>query len=348
MTSEVRMGVRTLVVGYGYAGRAFHSYLVGLTSGLELAGICVRDPEKQKRAAAERGCRIYADYAAALADPGIDLVVLATPNSTHAALAIQALNAGKHVVTDKVMCLNLAEFDAMAAAQQASGKLLTVFQNRRWDGDYLTIRKLREEGRLGAVRVIETAWQNFGIWGGWRGQRAMGGGKLYDLGAHMIDQICLLFAEPVVSVYCALGHDFPEFDIESRALVTIRFASGAVGVCDTSALAAIKKPRWYVCGTGGTFVKHGLDAQEQAMREGRIDEAVEPADSYGTLGDGQTETRIPTLPGRWRSFYENVRDVIAAGAAPAVTLESLRKQITVIDAAFRSAATNEVIKISHA
>jgi scyllo-inositol 2-dehydrogenase (NADP+) len=336
--------VRTVVVGYGFAGRCFHSYLVGLTPGLALHGVASRSPATRERIVAERRCRAYDHVEAVLADPEVDLVVLATPNSTHAELAVRALAAGKHVVTDKVMCLSLRECDRMLAAARRSGRLLSVFQNRRWDGDYLTLRRLMADGRLGDVRSLEVAWQGFGAWGGWRGQAAMGGGKLYDLGAHLIDQVLLLFPEAVTSVYARLHHDLPVTDTESQALAVIGFASGRTAVVDTSSLAAIAKPRFYACGTGGTFIKYGVDPQDKAMIAGDIDSAREDEALCGRLHDGKTETRIPTLPGRWRCYYENIAAVLAGTAAPAVRLGEVRRAIAVLDAAFRSARSGQAVR----
>ncbi len=336
---------RAVVIGYGFAGRCFHSYLIGITPGLSLHGVASRNPETREKIVAERGCRAYASFEEVLEDPEVDLVVLATPNAVHAEQAIAALEAGKHVVSDKVMCLTLADCDRMIAAAERAGKLLTVFQNRRWDGDYLTVRQLMAAGELGEVRSAEVAWQGFGAWGGWRGQAALGGGKLYDLGAHLVDQLCLIFPQPVERVYCRMHHDLPETDTESQALLVIEFEGGATGIVDTSSLAAIPKPRWYVCGTGGTFVKHGLDPQEAAMIAGDIDAAREDEGKYGRLHDGQAERVVPTLPGRWRSYYENVRDVLVEGAQPAVKLPELRRQIAVLDAAFRSAREREVVSL---
>lgn len=338
--------IRTVVIGYGFAGRCFHSYLVGLTPGLVLHGVASRHPATREKIVAERRCRAYDSFEAVLADPDVDLVVLATPNSTHCDLAVEALRAGKHVVTDKVMCLTLRECDRMLAAARRSGRLLSVFQNRRWDGDYLTLRQLMADGRLGDVRWLEMAWQGFGAWGGWRGQAAMGGGKLYDLGAHLIDQILLLFPEAVTSVHCRLHHDLPTTDTESQALVTIGFESGRTALCDTSSLAAIPKPRFYACGTGGTFCKHGVDPQEKAMIAGDIDAAREDEALYGRLHDGKQETRIPTLPGRWRCYYENIAAVLAGQAEPAVKLAEVRRAIAVLDAAFRSARLGRSVQVN--
>ncbi len=337
--------VQTAVIGYGFAGRSFHSYLVGLVPDMTLRGICTGNPERQTQARAERSCRIYREFQEVLDDDGVDLVVLATPNATHCELAVRALDAGKNVVTDKIMCLNLGEYRQMTEAAERNGKLLSVFQNRRWDGDYLTLKKVMEDGLLGDVRHLEMAWQGLGAWAGrWRGEKQAGGGKLNDLGAHLIDQICQLFPEPLESVYAKLQYDWPQCDVESHALVVINFEGGRTAVCDTSSIAAISKPRMYALGKEGAFCKCGLDPQEQAMKDGNIDAAVEPEENYATVKTGDGEQRCPTIPGRWRCYYENIADVLLNGAELAVTPASVRRSIAVIDAAFRSSETDSVVR----
>lgn len=334
---------RLVVVGYGRWGRCCHCYLIRGTPGLVLHGVVSADAAKREAIVADQGCRAYATLEDALGDEAVDAVVLATPNGAHAAQAVAALEAGKHVVTDKVMCLTLGECERMIDAAQRHDRLLTVFQNRRLDGDFLTVRQLLETGALGDVRWLEMAWQGFGIWGGWRGQAAMGGGKLYDLGAHLLDQILVLFPEPVLSVYCRTHFDLPERDVESEGFVVITFASGRTAVIDVSSLAAVQKPRFYVRGTLGTFTKHGLDPQEKAMMAGAIDDAVEPEGQYGTLRTRDAERVVPTLAGRWRTFYENLRQALVSEAAPLVTLAEARRVMSVMDAAKRSAATGQVV-----
>ena len=336
--------VRMAVIGYGFAGRSFHSYLIGLVPDLELRGIASRDPATRQRIEKERKCKAYESLEEVLSDPEIDAVVLATPNSTHAEMAISALRAGKHVVTDKVMALTEADCLRMIAEAERAGKLLTVFQNRRWDGDFLTLKNLIAEGRLGDLRWLEMAWQGFGAWGGWRGRREMGGGKLYDLGAHMVDQILQIFGEDPTAVYARLHHDLPGTDVESHALVVMEFPGGRTAVCDVSALAAIPKPRIHAFGTGGTFRKYGLDPQEQAMIRGDIDSAREDPANYGRFNDGRTETAIPTIPGRWRSFYENFADAVLRGARLAVDPRSVARSVRVIEAAFESAGKGRVVR----
>lgn len=337
---------RAVVIGYGYAGRSFHSYLINLTPGLTLHGVVSSSAEKRQQIEQERGCKAYSSFGEVLADPAVDLVVLATPNDLHATYAIQAMEAGKHVVTDKPMAVTLAEADKMVAAAKRTGKLLSVFQNRRWDGDYLTVRKLLDEGQLGTVRWIEMAWQRWGAPRGWRGQAEKGGGRLYDLGAHLVDQLLQLFPQPVAAVYCRTHHDFSHTDVESHALITVHFANGATGVCDLSSMSAIDKPRFKIYGDRATFIKYGLDPQEEAMRAGQIDTAINREDSYGQLNDGTTETVIPTVPGRWRSYYENVRDAVNGEAELAVKATEVQRVMVVLDAAFRSAASGQVVPIT--
>lgn len=336
-----------VVIGYGFAGRSFHSYLIGLAPGLTLHGIASRDAETRRKIEEERGCRAYESFEQVIADPDVDLVVIATPNSTHADLSVRALQAGKNVVTDKIMCLTLEECDRMIAAARENHVFLTAFQNRRRDGDFLTVQKLMEEGEagpLGVVRWVEMAWHGFGAWGRWRGQAAMGGGRFHDLGAHLVDQMTLLFPQPIESVYCRMHHDFPSVDVESEALLIITFEGGRTGVCDLSSRTAVSKPRFLLRGEKATLVKHGLDPQEAAMKAGDIDSAAEDPANYARLHDGKQEIVIPTLPGRWRDFYENVAAVLTEKAEPLVSLESLRRQMSVIDAAKRSAASGQAVR----
>ena len=337
--------VRTVVIGYGYAGRNFHSYLIGLEPRLELAGIVARRPEVAQRIAEERGCPVIPSVEAALTDDSVELVVVATPNSTHADLVVQALDAGKHVVTDKVMCLSLADCDRMIAAAQRAGRMLSVFQNRRCDGDYRTVRALIDSGELGDVRWLELAWQGLRPWGGWRGQAEMGGGRYLDLGAHLVDQALLLFPETVDSVYGRMDWAYPEFSVESDAHLTIAFQGGRTAIVDVSSMCAVSKPRWLVKGTQATYAKWGLDPQEAAMNAGDIDSAVVDPAQDGKVHDGRTERVVPTQPGRWRDYYQNIAAVLLDGAEPLVKHAELRRQIAVLEAGRQSAMTGQAVHV---
>ncbi len=336
---------KTAVIGYGFAGKCFHCYLVNITPGLELYGVASSRADARDQIRKDFGCYAYESFESVIEDPDIDLVVIATPHNTHCDLAVRALSAGKHVVTDKVMALTLSECDRMIEAAHQNNRLLSVFQNRRWDGDFLTLRKLTREGHLGHVSWLEMSWQQgFGPPRGWRGRRETGGGKLYDLGAHIIDQLTLFFPGRIEHVFCRMNYDHPDADVESHAMVILGFSNGTTGICNTSSLARIKKPRIYACGDKATFVKYGVDPQESAMLQGDIDQAVEPPEQYGTLHDGAEEKKVETVPGRWRNYYENIADVLAGRSEPLVKLDEVRRQMAVLDAAVQSAHTGEAVK----
>jgi len=336
-----------VVVGYGFAGRCFHAYLIGLTPDLHLHGIAARRPEVRDRAREELGTETYAAFEDVLADPVVDLVVLATPNDLHAPHAIAAMEAGKHVVTDKPMCLSLSEADDMLAAARQTGRLLTVFQNRRWDGDYLTVRLALEQGLLGDLRSIETAWGQYGPPRGWRGSQEHGGGRLLDLGAHMIDQALQLVPSPAERVYARLCSDIWETDVEDHAHCILTFANGVDAHITTSSLTRQPRPRWYILGTGATLIKEGVDPQEQAMIAGDIDAAREDPVRYPRLwteiAGRSAETVLEPVPGRWRCFYENVAAAIMGTEELAVQPESVRAVVAVLDAARESAATGAAV-----
>ncbi len=337
---------RIAVVGYGRWGRQCHTYLINLTEGLELRCVVSSDAEKRQQASRDRNCLAYSSFEEALSDPLVDAVVLATPSVTHVDLTVKALESGKHVLTDKVMCLNAAECRRMIAAAKANKKLLTVFQNRRFDGDFQTVKWLMSNGSLGQVKWLEQSWIGFGKWGNWRGHKALGGGRIYDLGAHLLDQALQLFPEPVESVYCRIHHDWEDADIESEALIVIAFQGGKTAVTDLSSMSFCEKPRYLVKGDAGTYIKYGLDPQEAAMINGNIDAAMESPSKYGTLKGRNRMERIPTLPGNWRKFYENFRDSLRGEAVPAVDLDSELRLMEVIDAIHESISTGQVVKFS--
>ncbi|MDA0710436.1 MAG: Gfo/Idh/MocA family oxidoreductase [bacterium] len=334
-----------VVIGYGFAGRRFHSYLVGLEPGLNLYGVSSRDPQTRELILAERKCLAFSSYEEVLADDQVDLVVLATPNAQHAPDAIAALGAGKHVVTDKPMCLTLAQCDAVHQAALQSGRVFSVFQNRRWDGDFMTLQNLLSEGQLGDLRWLEMAWVNASKPGGWRGENSPGGGRIYDLGAHLLDQCLLVFTEAVTSVFCRLHRDFGSDQVESHAMITIGFEDGATAIVDTGSMHHTPKPRIQAFGRSGSYVKYGRDPQEEAMKQEKIDTARESPETFGTLVAGKTEKKVATLPGRWRNYYELIACQITNRPCvhQPVRFEETRRVMAVIDAAFESAQTGEVV-----
>ena len=330
-------------MGYGFAGRCFHSYLVGLAApALALKGVVSSRPEARADIETRLGVQAWSHFDEVLTNDEVELVVLATPNDLHAPQAIAALEAGKHVVTDKPMCLDGAEADAMLAAATASGKLLTVFQNRRWDGDFLTVKQLLADGQLGDLVYAQLAWGQYGAPGSWRGQAHRGGGKFVDLGAHMIDQALQLVPAPLERVYARFTDAGLSNDVEDHAHCNLSFANGTEIHVVTSSIARVPMPRWYVLGTDGAFIKHGVDPQERAMIAGNIDTARESDRDnwprlHRELAGRSAETMLEGVPGRWRSFYENVAAAIRGEQTLAVTPQSVRVVMAVLDAARASA-----------
>jgi scyllo-inositol 2-dehydrogenase (NADP+) len=340
-----------VVVGYGYAGRYFHIPLLALTPRLRLYGVVSGRAEARTQIRHRFGVKTFAHVEGALADPQVDVIVLATPNDLHASQAIAALQAGKHVVTDKPMCLNVAEADAMIAASRQSGRLLSVFQNRRWDGDFLTIGAILEQDLIGEPFLIETAWLQARPPRGWSSERDRGGGKFLDLGAHLIDQAVALIASPVTRVYARFHSGIWPNDVEDHAHCIVSFASGVDVHVTTSSVAPMQARRWHLLGRKGALVKEGFDPQEQALVAGDIGTASEDPKYYARVYSAVTgrptetvaETVVPTLPGRWQAFYDNLAEVLQNDAVLAVSPESSRVVMAVIEAAQQSAQTGQAI-----
>jgi len=337
-----------VVVGYGYAGRYFHTPLLALIPGLRLYGVVSGRAEAREQIRQRYGVKTFAHFGQVLADPQVDVVVLATPNDLHAPQAIAAMRAGKHVVTDKPMCLNLAEADAMLATSRQYGCLLSVFHNRRWDGDFLTLGTIVAQGLLGELFLVETAWLQARPPRGWSSERRRGGGKFLDLGVHLIDQAMALLRAPVTQVYARFHSGVWPTDVEDHAHCIVSFASGVDVHVTTSSAAHAQTRRWRLLGTKGALVKEGFDPQEQALLAGDIETASEDPRQYARLyrevAGQSAETVVPTLPGRWPAFYDNIADALQNDAALAVTPESSRAVMAVIEAAQQSAQTGQAIR----
>lgn len=314
--------VHVALVGYGYAGRVFHAPLIAAVQGLQLRGIV------SSRAGAVQadwpGVRVYDDLAGALRDRAIDLVVLATPNAVHASQAHAALDAGKHVVVDKPFTVTVAEAEAVVAHAERAGRVLSVFQNRRWDADFLTVRALIAEGALGEVTYFESRFDRFRpvVRDRWRERDGPGSGLWYDLGPHLVDQALQLFGQPLaVTADLAIQREGGESCDYFH--VVLRYERLRV-VLHASMLVAANDLRFAVHGTRGSFLKYGVDSQEEALKAG-----VRPGsqgwgdDSRpGVLtvvdGDVQATREVPGEVGDYRRFYEGVWEAIRRGGRPPV------------------------------
>ncbi|MFI1362542.1 Gfo/Idh/MocA family protein [Streptomyces griseochromogenes] len=342
--------LRVGLIGYGLAGSVFHAPLIAATEGLTLDTVVTSNPERQEQARAEfPGIRL-ATTPETLFDRAdeLDLIVIASPNRTHVPLATAALKAGLPVVVDKPVSGTAAEARGLAALAEERGLLLSVFQNRRWDNDFLTLRKLVEDGELGDVRRFESRFERWRPQpkGGWResGDPAEIGGLLYDLGSHVVDQALVLFG-PAAEVYAEADVRRPGAETDDDTFIALTHASGVRSHLYVSATTPQLGPRFRVLGSQAGYVKYGLDPQEAALREGLRPGpkwGAEPEPLWGRLGAGESPLTdggrpVPTVPGDYPAYYAAVAAALTgAGPNPVTALEAAAA-LDVLEAAHRSA-----------
>jgi len=321
------LSIGVAVVGYGAAFNRglYHCNAVKATEGMSLRAVCDPDPQRREQAVRDHGVKTFAYMDDLLGEDGIDLVVLVTPNHTHMPLAIQALDSGRHVVTEKAMCLTLQEADRMIEAGRRNGRLLSAFQNRRWDRDYLTVRQVVQGGALGDLFQIECGVSLFGRPPkGWRRDCRAGGGLLYDWGAHLLDQIVLLTPSEPAHVFAATDRRRTG-EADTHARVIVRFEDGLLGEMEVSRASWIPRPRWRVCGGRGTLLHQGAGFRLKT-------------------DEGEREIAY-TAPGDPNDYYRNIVAVLEEGAPLLVTPEQVRKSIAIIEAALRSDETGASVKL---
>jgi scyllo-inositol 2-dehydrogenase (NADP+) len=336
------------LIGYGLAGKAFHAPLIGAEPRMRLAAVATS--RAGELATDWPMARAETDPGAILADPKIDLVVIATPNDTHAPLARAALEAGKAVVIDKPLAVDPAEGETLVALAEARGRMLSVFHNRRWDGDFLTTRPLIERGSLGQVMLYEARWDRFrlAVARSWKEGPGAGFGLLPDLGSHLIDQAVLLFGLPD-ALSADIARQRPDARNEDYFELTLHY--GAMrAILSASTLVTAPRPRFAVHGTAGNFVKYGLDPQEAWMRAGhRPDDpgfGEDSPESFGTLTDCEGRAhRVPTEPGNYRRYYAGIADALLDGAPPPVDPADAVTGLRLIELARRSAAEGRRLAI---
>ncbi len=317
--------IRAGLVGFGSSARVFHAPVIRAVPGLELAAIVERHGDAARQAYPD--VCVVRDLAALLADDSIRLVVIATPNVSHHELARQCLLAGRDVVVDKPFTVTSSEARDLVELAGARGRLLCVYQNRRWDGDFLTLRQLMGCGTLGRVVRFESRYDRYRARrrpAAWRESDAPGSGILFDLGPHLLDQALVLFGMPhAVTADIRLERDDSVVDDAFDILLdypNLRVLLGA------TMLACAPGPRFLVHGTRGTYSKYGMDPQENALKAGGLPGTPgwgeEEEALWGTLTlaeDGSVARRaVRTQPGDYRLYYANVRDAMAGSTPLAV------------------------------
>lgn len=299
--------------------------------------------------------KVYDSPQAIYDDPGVDLVLIATPNDTHKDYAIACLRAGKHVICEKPVTMDAAELEEVMAVAAQTDRLFSIHQNRRWDKDYLTIRKILEDGLLHNPYTIESRVQGSRPLYGWRAFAPNGGGLLLDWGVHLLDQMLDLVPYPVVSVQAHL-HSLITTQVDDVFHVLLRFENGCTALINISTNCYIPLPRWHVSCENGTAV---IDNWELT---GRIVQLADPtvrdfedAIVYTHAGPTRTmlprpasttkQTPLPTVTGHWSDYYRNIVDVLQNGAQPIVTPAQALRVMKVIDACFYSDRTGEAVAV---
>ncbi|HEY3867369.1 MAG TPA: Gfo/Idh/MocA family oxidoreductase [Actinocrinis sp.] len=315
--------LRVAVIGYGLAGAVFHAPLVAATSRMRVAAVVTGNAERAAQArAAYDGVRVLSNPDEVFANAGdYDLAVVAAPNDAHAPLARSALAAGLPVVVDKPFTPTAAQGAELVDAAEKAGLLLSVYQNRRWDGDFLTVRRLIDSGELGTVARFESRFERWrpAPHGGWRetGGPEQAAGLLYDLGSHLIDQALQLFGPPT-AVYAETDTRRAGVRSDDDTFVAITHAGGVRSHLWMSAVTPQLGPRFRVLGSKAAYVKYGLDVQEEALRSGGRpgDEnwGVDAPQRHGLLGAGDELRQVPTERGSYESYYAGIAASLLDGA----------------------------------
>ena len=339
--------LRIALVGYGYAGKTFHAPLISTTEGLALVVVASSDAGKVH--ADLPTVQVVSDAQLAIGDPRVDLVIIASPNDTHAPLARAALHAGKHVVVDKPFALDLAQARELAQLAASCRRTLSVFHNRRWDSDFLGVRDAIERGLLGHVAHFESHFDRFRPVprDRWRERADVGGGLWYDLGPHLIDQALLLFGLPE-RIQANLTIQREGGQATDWAHVVLEYVSQRV-ILHASMLVAGGNARFTVHGSRGSLVKPHADRQEAqllaGMRPGSPGWGEDPDAMVFYDGDGQA-SRSLAPPGDQRNYYAQLRDAINQNGANPVPPRQAVTVMAVLEAAIESSARGSAVALS--
>ena len=349
MRDKIQVGL----IGYGLAGRVFHAPVMQATPQLRLKKVVERrnDESRQRYPWVE----VARDVQALFQDEEIELVVVATPNSSHFELAQQALLAHKHVVVDKPFTTTASRAEELIELARRQNRLISVFQNRRWDGDFLTVRKILESRLLGRLVAYESHFNRFRNArqaNAWREAEGEGSGILFDLGSHLIDQALVLFGWPQM-VAADIRRQRKGAQTDDYFELALHYAGLKVSL-QAGMLAREPGPRFILHGTEGSFVKHGLDPQEEALKRGLTPSAPhwgeESAELWGKLNTQiaglHIAGQVESLAGSYQAFYQNIADAIAGSAELAVKPEEARNTIRIIELARQSSAEKRALPAS--
>lgn len=342
---------RIAIVGYGGMGR-WHGWRIREVDCLELAGIYDIAQEAMDFAR-EKEIPTYESFEAILADKTVSIVTVAVPNHLHKDICIRLMEAGKHVVCEKPVALNSAELQEMIDTANRCGVLFTVHQNRRWDEDFLVVKKLLQENPLGKIFRIESRVHGSrGIPGDWRNQKQYGGGMVLDWGVHLFDQILQMIPGKLKSVYAQLSFVTNE-DCDDGFTATLNFENGPAIQVQVGTSNFINLPRWYVLGENGSAVIENfkMDGKIVMVSDWEKRDAVPVVTAAGltkTMAprtkDTIAEYPLPRVASDVHDFYRNVAKVIRGEETPLITHAEVMRVMKLMEAVFQSAETNKVIE----
>lgn len=344
--------IRTAIASYGMSGSVFHAPLLDAHEGFELAGILERNSDRS----AERhsGARIFRNYEEMLADRSIELVVVNTPDNLHYDMCLKALEAGKHAIVEKPFTQTAEQAENLIAEAGKKGLMLGVFHNRRWDNDFLTIRKIISEGLLGRLVSYEARFERFRNFiqeGTWKEKKESGTGTLYNLGSHLIDQALVLFGMPV-SVTADVRSQRDGSNVDDAFSIRLEYPEVRVSL-HASYLVRQPGPRFQLHGTEGSYLKDGPDPQEEALKNGKIPGGPgwgeEDAGAWGLLdtnvGGLHYRGRIESIPGNYTAYYDDIHRALTRDKEPVVTAQQALNVIRVIEAAYASSKQKAAVSL---
>jgi predicted dehydrogenase len=347
--------LRVGLIGFGYAGRTFHAPLISTTTGLALAAVASSDAAKV-RASLGDGAAVFSSAPALIAESGVDLVVIASPNATHFELASAALSAGKHVVVDKPFTATADEALQLAQLAEDKGLLLSVFHNRRWDSTTRTARRLLDEGVLGPIRYAAMHYDRFRPQpqARWKENSDAGGGLWMDLAPHLLDEALCYFGQPL-AIQADIGYARPGARADDSFHARLRYADGLRVDLHASMLGALPRPRLVLQGTRGNYLKQGLDPQEASLKAGILPTASDAA--WGrdaecgiiAVADGEGELRtmeIPTENGAYPAYYRQLAEAIRGRAQNPVPPEEAIAVMRLLDAGRQSSTQRREVVLS--
>lgn len=342
---------RIALVGFGGMAN-WHFDLIKRIDDLEVAGIWDIKEERRKYAE-ERGTHAYSSLEDLLADETVDIVLAATPNDVHKEIVIKAVEAGKNVVSEKPVTICSKDLQEMMDAAKRCGKFFTVHQNRRWDEDFLTVKKIMEEGKLGEIFRIESRVHGSrGIPGDWRQEKEHGGGMVLDWGVHLLDQALLFYPDVKLNTVYATLTNVTNENVDDGFTADLGFANGVHMMIEVGTSNFVSLPRWYVLGRDGTAVIEDWDRNGRIVRATGVDEGdVVPVITAAGLTKTMAPRRedciytdkLPELTSDIREFYQNVMAVIEGKAEPRIRLEQVMRVMKLMEAVFESAAKKQVV-----